>query len=155
MTALHKHHRKRRSQGGDDSYGNLLELAPEVHELVHRNPEVAYKHGLLVHSYDDPAAIPPDLAGFLSDLGVEGDAGSVEPKPKKPRKLEGEAAAKRKKVSIHLPKGVEGAYWDDLLSDAEKTELEQPDTKFKPELGGVTTGKLLIAILERFTGRIG
>lgn len=66
--SVHRHHRKRRSQGGDDSPANLIELTPLQHEAVHRNPKLAYEHGLLVHSYDDPEDIEPDLQGFLAAL---------------------------------------------------------------------------------------
>lgn len=84
MSLVHKHHRKRRSQGGDDSPENIIDLTPEIHELVHRNPALAYEHGLLVHSYNDPAEIVPDIGGFLRALegrtpvGTETDQGLEE-----------------------------------------------------------------------------
>lgn len=114
MTLAHKHHRKRRSQGGDDSYGNLIELSPEVHELVHRNPVVAFDHGLLVHSYDDPAKIRPDVEGFLASLGVEGKS---EPEKKPKKRLDGEARRKRKTISVKVPNDEEngGEIWDETI----------------------------------------
>jgi len=149
VSDLHKHHRRRRSQGGDDSWGNIIELPADVHELVHREPGKAYEHGLLVKSHDDPAQIRPDIAGFLADLGVEWQ----EAKPKRSR-LKGAARAARKSVSVRLPEGVDGEYWDELLNEAESVELEQPDTQFDKTLGKITTGKLLVTVLERFTGRV-
>jgi len=74
-------------------------------------------------------------------------------KPKRKRFTTDEELAKRKSVSIKLPVGVTGLEWRDLVAEAEKTELEQPDTKFDPSLGKVPVGKLLVAVLERFTGR--
>jgi hypothetical protein len=41
-----------------------------------------------------------------------------------------------------------------LLEEARDIELAQPDTQFDSALGAITTGKLLIAVLERFTGRV-
>lgn len=67
--SVHKHHRKRRSQGGDDSLVNILELDFETHEAVHRNPELAYEHGLLVKSWQEPGDVTVDIAGFLAALG--------------------------------------------------------------------------------------
>lgn len=148
MSAIDPHHRKRRSQGGDDSYGNVIDIPRELHDLIHAHPEVAYGHGLLVKSHDDPGAIRPDVAGFLASIGVEWQEG----KTKRPR-LKGEDRAKRKTVTVRLPDGVEGEYWDELLADATKTELEQPDTKFDPEIGEIPVGKLMVAVFERFTGR--
>lgn len=149
MSQVHKHHRKRRSQGGDDGYGNCIDLTPLEHEMVHRNVELAYQHGLLVKSHDDPAQIRPDLAGFRAALGTE----IVEP-PKRKR-LQGDERAKRKRVSIALPEGCDGGYWDELLADAEQVEQSQPDTQYEQWRGSISPGKLLVAVLERFTGRAG
>lgn len=80
--------------------------------------------------------------------------GSREGKPKRKRTQKGtpERAA-RKTISVRLPEGVDGDYWDSLLSDAENIELSQEDTQFDKARGGIAVGKLLVAILERFTGR--
>ena len=74
-------------------------------------------------------------------------------RPRRKRFTSDEDLAKRKSVSIRLPAGVTGLEWRDLVAEAEKTELEQPDTKFDPELGDITIGKLLVTVLERFTDR--
>ena len=104
------------------------------------------------------------------DLDAESDApgkdwvkiGTLDPqpggrdknhRPKRKRFTSDEDLKKRKSVSIKLPVGVDGLYWRDLVAEAELTELEQPDTKFDPDLGDITIGKLLIAVLERFVGR--
>ena len=54
----HVHHRQRRSQGGDNSLENLLDLCSVCHFRVHRFPEQAFEHGWLVHEWDDPARVP-------------------------------------------------------------------------------------------------
>lgn len=56
--AGHIHHRKRRSQGGDNSPANLVPLCVLCHDWVHRNPEQAYREGWLVRSWQDPAEVP-------------------------------------------------------------------------------------------------
>jgi hypothetical protein len=82
--------------------------------------------------------------------------GSREGKPKRRRTVKGtEERATRKTVSIRLPEGVSGEDWDELLSEAESVELQQQDTPFDAARGGVAIGKLLVTVLERFTGRIG
>ena len=74
-------------------------------------------------------------------------------KPKKKRFTADADVKKRRSVSIKLPIGVDGLYWKELLEEAGKVELEQDDTPFDKTLGKVTTGKLLVTILERYTGR--
>ena len=82
--------------------------------------------------------------------------GSVEGKPKRKRTLKGTAErAARKTVSVRLPEGVDGDDWDELVEEAERVELAQPDTAFDPARGSITVGKLLVVVLERFTGRAG
>lgn len=114
MSSFHAHHRKLRAQGGDDSYGNLIDLPPEIHEAVHREPEVAYQHGLLVRETDDPGTIRPDIPGFMASLGIEGEP---EQKPKRQR-LAGDERRKRRTVSIKVPKDQEngGELWDEMLA---------------------------------------
>lgn len=50
--AVHAHHRKRRSQGGDNSSANLLRVCVQCHTYIHANPERSYAKGWLVHSWD-------------------------------------------------------------------------------------------------------
>lgn len=52
------HHRKLRSQGGQDSPENLILAHHQCHMDVHANPARSYEHGHLVRSFGDPAAIP-------------------------------------------------------------------------------------------------
>ena len=82
--------------------------------------------------------------------------GSREGKPKRKRTVKGTAErAERKTVSIRLPEGTSGEDWDELLEEASRVELEQKDTRFDSARGKVTVGSLIVAVLERFTGRAG
>lgn len=67
MTAVHRHHRKLRRHK-DESPENILEVGVELHDAIHRNVALAYEHGLLVHSWDDPAEIEADVEGFTAAL---------------------------------------------------------------------------------------
>lgn len=49
--AEHRHHVRRRSQGGGDDASNTRDLCGRCHEHVHRNPEWAYEAGLLERSH--------------------------------------------------------------------------------------------------------
>ncbi|MGI5414285.1 HNH endonuclease [Actinomadura luteofluorescens] len=50
------HHRKKRSQGGDDSLPNLMALHGSCHhDRVHARPKWAYDRGFMVRRDDDPA----------------------------------------------------------------------------------------------------
>ncbi len=53
----HCHHRKLRSQGGDNSMSNLIALCGLHHHAVHHAPQLAYELGYLVRSWDDPALV--------------------------------------------------------------------------------------------------
>jgi hypothetical protein len=55
--ASHFHHRKLRGHG-DHSEANCLHLCAVGHAEVHADPAVSYLLGWLVHSWDDPAAVP-------------------------------------------------------------------------------------------------
>lgn len=68
---MHRHHRKRRSQGGTDDETNIMLVTPEQHTWIHDNPEKAYELGWLVKSWQDPATVP--VLSFDDD--VEGDDG--------------------------------------------------------------------------------
>ena len=52
--AAHKHHRKLRSQGGDNSPANLIRVCAECHDWIHYNPAEAYEQGYLVKSWQNP-----------------------------------------------------------------------------------------------------
>lgn len=52
------HHRKLRSQGGQDSMFNLVCLCHEDHARIHRAVQWSYENGWLVRSFDDPALVP-------------------------------------------------------------------------------------------------
>jgi hypothetical protein len=55
---MHKHHRKRRSQGGSDDEVNIMLVTPEQHDWIHRHPALSYERGWLVKSWQDPAEVP-------------------------------------------------------------------------------------------------
>lgn len=52
------HHRKLRSQGGEDSHENLIALCPGCHAWAHGNPLAAKTQGFIVPPWDDPAETP-------------------------------------------------------------------------------------------------
>ena len=49
-----RHHRKLRKHRGCDCRENTLDACDPCHDYVHLNPAVAYEHGWLLHSWDDP-----------------------------------------------------------------------------------------------------
>ncbi len=53
---LHVHHRKMRSQGGPDTYSNLVTLCAECHRWAHANPAQAGLEGLLLIAGQHPEA---------------------------------------------------------------------------------------------------
>jgi hypothetical protein len=59
---LDAHHRKLRSQGDMGTLDNGVSLCGSgttgCHGWVHAHPAAAYRLGLLVHSWDDPAQVP-------------------------------------------------------------------------------------------------
>lgn len=55
--ATHTHHRQLRRHG-DERPVNKMELCSWCHAAVHHHPAVSYQRGWLVHSWDDPAAVP-------------------------------------------------------------------------------------------------
>lgn len=68
------HHRRIRSQGGDDSDENLILLCQQHHTWVHAHPTEARDMGLLLSYGDDPSrhhwmesAIPED--GYMDEDG--------------------------------------------------------------------------------------
>lgn len=112
---IHKHHRKRRSQGGDDSPVNVIGLPDYLHQWVHDNPEKAYELGLLVKSHDDPSEV---------ELTIPEDV------IKKPRAKKQEAPRQRTVVSVRVPKDEreDGA-------DVLQTLIDENRKKYAPELG--------------------
>lgn len=47
--ALHKHHRLRRSQGGQHTVANVTDACPWCHLIaIHGNPEWAYENGWMI-----------------------------------------------------------------------------------------------------------
>lgn len=62
----HAHHRRMRSQRGRTDLDNLLATCNRCHWAIHNPPphaaeRWAYRHGLLVPSWLDPADVPPYL----------------------------------------------------------------------------------------------
>jgi hypothetical protein len=55
------HHRLLRSQGGQNTVENLLHVSHETHRLIHDQPSWAYRHGLLLRSWQDPAVYLPHV----------------------------------------------------------------------------------------------
>ena len=53
-----RHHRKRRSQGGQNVMSNVLVLCRGCHLWAHANPREAKLLGLLVSRWDDPRTVP-------------------------------------------------------------------------------------------------
>ena len=106
---IHRHHRKRRSQGGDDSPVNTLGIPDALHGWIHENPEKAYELGLLVKSHDDPAEIMVTIPEEFA---------------KKPRKKR-EASRNRAVVSIRVPKDnrEDGAEVLETLIDAAREQI--------------------------------
>lgn len=51
------HHRKLRSQGGDESLDNLVLVHPYCHERAHHYPHQAREWGWIVPSWADPAEV--------------------------------------------------------------------------------------------------
>jgi len=57
FNSVNVHHRMLRSQGGSDDPVNLVMVHPEHHRYAHENPEFSYRHGWMVHSWDDPQTV--------------------------------------------------------------------------------------------------
>jgi hypothetical protein len=52
------HHRRMKSQGGTGTLANCVACCLRCHAAIHANPDWAYRHGLLVRSWADPADVP-------------------------------------------------------------------------------------------------
>src|SRR5436190_24330401 len=100
---VHNHHRKRRSQGGDNSHENLMRICVGCHIFVHEHPDLSYEKGWLVKSWDDPKPLDKPVEheheGKCETCGLEIKA--TNPKRKK---VEGEARRNRATYSIRVPK---------------------------------------------------
>ena len=144
--------------------------AVERHEAWIKLEERDEEPFLLFVWYDrtpnDPSILTPQAGtpGFDKYYAAEWQRlGPLDPQPagrekaRKPKRkrLKGDDLAKRKTVTIKLPEGVDGQDWEDLLAEAETVEQAQPDTQYEQWRGGIAKGKLLVAVLERFTGRAG
>lgn len=55
------HHRKLRSQGGEDTVDNLLGVHPSCHGQIHLHPEHAEFRGWIVKGGADPAQVAVQL----------------------------------------------------------------------------------------------
>lgn len=65
--AVHVHHRRRRSQGGEHSAENLLDLCTNCHNYAHANPTFGFRTGLLLHAYDEAAIALEDIRYKVSE----------------------------------------------------------------------------------------
>jgi len=70
------HHRKLKSQGGQDEVCNLIAVHHECHNMgsqaIHMNPKESIANGWIVPSWADPASYPlilPDGTAVLLDNG--------------------------------------------------------------------------------------
>lgn len=71
--AFEWHHRKLRSQGGNDEHVNSLCLCHDCHVWVHANPSFAKRYGLIVASMGDPESRAVTLwDGRVVSLTAEG-----------------------------------------------------------------------------------
>jgi hypothetical protein len=78
------HHRQLRSRGGRDDAWNCIWLCPPCHGVVHANPTLSTRAGLLCPSWEDPAGWPvyhngswfiPSPTGWLkASMRVEQEA---------------------------------------------------------------------------------
>lgn len=63
--AVHVHHRKLRSQGGEHATDNLIHLRAACHDFAHRNPRSAQALGLIAPRHRDPADVPVKRLEFV------------------------------------------------------------------------------------------
>jgi len=136
---------------------------PHVTGLCRQHHDAVERHDAWI-KLEDGVFIWYDRLKVENSLGLKWTiVGPLDPQPagrekaRKPKRkrLKGDDLAKRKTVTIKLPEGVDGQDWEDLLAEAEAVEQAQPDTQYEQWRGGIAKGKLLVAVLERFTGRAG
>lgn len=65
------HHRLQRSLGGKDTLSNLTRVDRACHDLIH--DEHSYEGGWLLHSWDDPLAVPVLMFDGLTLLDDDGN----------------------------------------------------------------------------------
>ena len=72
-TVHHLHHRKLRSQGGDNSPEKVVLLCFACYDWVHRNPDLARGRGFIVRSVGEPSLVPVRYrnGGFVRLLDVD------------------------------------------------------------------------------------
>ena len=136
---------------------------PHVTGLCRQHHDAVERHDAWI-KLEDGVFIWYDRLKVENSLGLKWTiVGPLDPQPagrekaRKPKRkrLKGDDLAKRKTVTIKLPEGVDGQDWEELLAEAEAVEQAQPDTQYEQWRGGIAKGKLLVAVLERFTGRAG
>ena len=69
--ADHIHHRKRRSQGGGESFENGLAACAACHTHIHMNTAESYERGLLVRGWDTPTWPPIFYRGRRTNNGTD------------------------------------------------------------------------------------
>ncbi len=62
------HHRKLRSQGGQDDIANLIALHSSCHWIAHGNPLWSYDRGYLVPRAKEPDSVPVLLHGLAPHM---------------------------------------------------------------------------------------
>ena len=138
---IHAHHRKRRSQGGDDTPINVIRIPDALHSWIHDNPAEAYDLGLLVKSHDDP-----------SEVIIEIPEAFVQVKPKrKPQATTPEERRARVSTSIKTPKGEENVLPELIDSVREKIKDEMGWTDTVPDYF-VLTAALARTLQEEMMG---
>jgi hypothetical protein len=136
---MHKHHRKRRSQGGGDEPANIIEVPDALHQWIHDHPDQAYEIGLLVHSWEDPEDISISLPEEVIDTVAKvRKKAKVEKKDEKPRP--------KVNVTIKVPK-------DEQEDGAEalRTLIDECRSELLEEMGwqeNVPPYFVLIAVLH-------
>lgn len=78
--ADHMHHRRMRSQGGQDTERNLLDVCHEHHQMIHDQPAWAMEHGYLlgneplslavtsIERVSSPRSVPPTSARTKKEI---------------------------------------------------------------------------------------
>ncbi len=74
---LQVHHRRLRSQGGPDTFSNLITLCAKCHEWCHRNPAAARADGWMLGRGNSPEQVPVDHVAWPSGPVLLADDGTV------------------------------------------------------------------------------